>query len=106
MTGKIDISFSKSHRVTGGVAILLKTVEAELPAGVADADPAGIFGRAAKVAKFTGKSMSVLDIVAPHGSDADRMVVVGLGKASALTAHDWLKAGGKAAAALDRKSVV
>jgi leucyl aminopeptidase len=99
MTGKIDISFSKSHRVTGGVAILLKTVEAELPAGVADADPAGIFGNAAG-RKFTGKSMSVLDVVAPHGSEADRMVVVGLGKAAALTAHDWLKAGGKAAASL------
>ena len=97
MTGKIDISFSKSHRVTGGVAVLLKTVEAELPAGMADADPAGVFGRAAKVAKFTGKSMSTLDIVAPHGSEADRIVVVGLGKAASLTPHDWLKAGGKAA---------
>ncbi|MBC7313003.1 MAG: leucyl aminopeptidase, partial [Rhizobium sp.] len=96
MASKIDITFSKSHRVTGGVAVLLKTVEADVPSGAVEADPAGVYARAAKVAKFTGKSMSTLDIVAPHGSEADRIVVVGLGKADALTGHDWLKAGGKA----------
>lgn len=100
MASKIDITFSKSHRVTGGVAVLLKTVEADVPSGALEADPAAVYARAAKVAKFTGKSMSTLDIVAPHGSEADRIVVVGLGKAEALTGHDWLKAGGKAAASL------
>ena len=100
MASKIDITFSKSHRVTGGVAVLLKTVEADVPSGALEADPAGVYARAAKVAKFTGKSMSTLDIVAPHGSEADRIVVVGLGKAEAVTGHDWLKAGGKAAASL------
>ncbi len=97
MTSKIDVSFSKSHRVTSGVAVLLKTAEAELPAGVEEADPAGVYARAAKVGKFSGKSLTTLDIVAPHGSQADRIVVIGLGKAEALTPHDWLKAGGKAA---------
>ncbi len=96
MASKIDITFSKSHRVTGGVAVLLKTVEADVPSGAVEADPAGVYARAAKVARFTGKSMGTLDIVAPHGSEADRIVVVGLGKADALTGHDWLKAGGKA----------
>jgi len=47
MTSKIDVSFSKSHRVTSGVAVLLKTAEAELPAGVEEADPAGVYARAA-----------------------------------------------------------
>lgn len=100
MSLKLDIAFAKSHRASSGVAILLKTVEADLPAGVEEADPAGVYGRAAKVAKFTGKSLSTLDIVAPHGSDADRIVVLGLGKVEAIIAHDWLKAGGTAMAAI------
>ncbi|GEO84553.1 MULTISPECIES: leucyl aminopeptidase [Alphaproteobacteria] len=100
MTSKIDITFAKSHSVTGGVAVLLKSVEADLPSGIAEADPAGVYARAAKVGKFTGKAAATLDIVTPYGSQADRIVVLGLGKAEALSAHDWLKAGGKAAASL------
>ena len=100
MSAKLTIAFTKSQAVSGGAAILLKTVEADLPAGVTDADPAGVYARAAKVGKFTGKAMATLDIVAPHGSEADRLVVIGLGKAEALTAHDWLRAGGVATAAL------
>ncbi|PYB70847.1 MULTISPECIES: leucyl aminopeptidase [Rhizobium] len=100
MSTKLAISFAKSHAVTSGLAIVLKTTEAETPSGLAEADPAGVYARAAKVAKFSGKSSSVLDIVAPHGSEADRLVVLGLGKAEQLTAHDWLKAGGSATANL------
>jgi leucyl aminopeptidase len=100
MSTKLAISFAKSHAVTAGLAIALKTVEADAPSGLPDADPAGVYTRAAKVAKFSGKSSSVLDIVAPHGSAADRFVVLGLGKSEQLTAHDWLKAGGSATANL------
>jgi leucyl aminopeptidase len=100
MSSKIEIAFSKSQRITGGLAVLLKTAEAEAPSGVAEADPAGVFTRAAKIGGFTGKSMSTLDIVAPHGSEADRILAIGLGKTAAVSGHDWLKAGGKAAAAL------
>ncbi|WP_159952213.1 leucyl aminopeptidase [Rhizobium sp. 18065] len=100
MSAKLTITFTKSQAVSDGAAILLKTVEADMPAGVADADPASVYARAAKVGKFTGKSMATLDIVTPHGSEADRLVVIGLGKAEALTAHDWLRAGGVATAAL------
>lgn len=100
MSTKLAISFAKSHSGSVGLAIALKTVEAETPSGLADVDPAAVYARAAKVAKFSGKASSVLDIVAPHGSDADRLVVLGLGKAEQLTAHDWLKAGGSAVANL------
>jgi leucyl aminopeptidase len=100
MSTKLAISFAKSHAVTGGLVIALKTSEAESPSGLVEADPAGIYPRAAKVAKFSGKAASVLDIVAPHGSAADRLVVLGFGKTEALTAHSWLKAGGSATANL------
>ncbi len=100
MSLKLAVSFAKTHAATGGIAILLTTSGAERPAGSAEADPAGVYARAAKAGKFTGKALGTLDIVAPHGSPLDRLVVLGLGKADGLTAHDWLKAGGTATAAL------
>ncbi|NKN38012.1 leucyl aminopeptidase [Agrobacterium sp. a22-2] len=100
MSAKIEIGFAKSPRLSGDLAILLKASDAELPAGAAEADPSGVFGKAADIAKFTGKAMGKLDIVAPHGSPVDRIVVIGLGKAEAVIAHDWLKAGGTAASVL------
>lgn len=120
MSLKLAVSFAPTHSATGGLAILLTTSGAEMPAGASEADPAGVYARAAKAAKFTGKALATLDIVAPHGSPLDRMVVIGLGKGDALAGHDWLKAGGVATAALkgaekvviymdvpgDRKSVV
>ncbi|NBB49186.1 leucyl aminopeptidase [Rhizobium sp. CRIBSB] len=100
MSLKLSIAFAKSHAATGGLAILLKTSGADQPAGVSEVDPAGIYARAAKVGKFTGKALATLDIVAPHGSPLDRIVILGLGKGEALESHDWLKAGGAATAAL------
>ncbi|MCC8933741.1 leucyl aminopeptidase [Rhizobium sp. 'Codium 1'] len=100
MSLKLVISFAKSHTATGGLAILLTASGAEKPAGATEADPAGVFARAAKAGKFTGKALSTLDIVAPHGSALDRLVALGMGKPDSLVAHDWLKAGGSATAAL------
>jgi leucyl aminopeptidase len=97
MSFKFDIGFSKSAAVSGGVAILAKAVDGAV-AGAAVADPAGILENAMRIGKFTGKSLALLDILAPHGSAADRIIVLGLGKAGSITAHDWLKAGGAAAA--------
>jgi leucyl aminopeptidase len=100
MSLKLAISFAKSHSATAGIAILLATSGSEQPAGAAEADPAGVYDRAAKAGKFKGKAQATLDIVAPHGSPLDRLVVLGMGKADSLVAHDWLKAGGSATAAL------
>src|SRR5690349_16886192 len=41
-----------------------------------------LIGRAAKGDRFTGKSGSVLDIVAPAGLKAARLLVIGTGKAT------------------------
>ncbi|RFB96233.1 leucyl aminopeptidase [Rhizobium leguminosarum bv. trifolii] len=98
MSAKFEISFSKSAKLTGGLAILLKTGEADSAAGAETVDPAGVIAKAARIARFSAKSMSALDIVAPEGAPVERIVVIGLGKAADLSAHDWLKAGGCAAA--------
>jgi leucyl aminopeptidase len=60
-------------------------------------DAAGLVERAAEADGFTGKSGSTLDIIAPAGLKAVRLVVIGCGKAPDLKAKDFLKLGGVAA---------
>ena len=52
--------------------------------------------RAAAADKFTGKSGSALDIVAPAGLSVARLVILGAGKAGKLKAQDFVKLGGAA----------
>lgn len=106
MSVKFDVSFEKSAEIAGGYAILLKAKDADLSAGAQVADPSGVVAKAAKIAGFTAKLASALDIVAPEGSSAERIFVVGLGKAQDLTSHDWLKAGGAAASKIKNTSQV
>ena len=52
--------------------------------------------RAAADDRFTGKSGRGLDIVAPAGLPVARLVILGVGKAGKLKAHDFVKLGGAA----------
>jgi leucyl aminopeptidase len=52
--------------------------------------------RAAAADRFTGKSGTSLDIIAPAGLDLPRVVVIGTGKDAALTSRDLTKLGGVA----------
>jgi leucyl aminopeptidase len=49
---------------------------------------------AAKIVQFEGKPLSALEIIAPHGLDADRLVVIGLGGAKELAETDFATLGG------------
>ncbi|RWX75867.1 leucyl aminopeptidase [Neorhizobium lilium] len=100
MSLKFEIVFAESATIKGGLAIQLKSSGDGVAAGASIADPQNVATRAAGIAKFTGKAMKTLDIIAPQGSPADRLVVIGLGKPDALQAYDWLRAGGVAAAAV------
>ncbi|MGZ8309036.1 MAG: leucyl aminopeptidase, partial [Rhodoplanes sp.] len=55
---------------------------------------AALLTRAAAAERFKGRLGSTLDIAAPAGLKADRLVVVGLGKPKDLKPHDSLKLGG------------
>jgi leucyl aminopeptidase len=55
---------------------------------------ADLVGRVAAANRFKGKNGSVLDILAPQDLKASRLIVVGLGKLSAIKDHDFLKLGG------------
>src|SRR6185312_17331159 len=60
-------------------------------------EPSGdLVRRAAAAERFTGKSGSALDIVAPTGLTVNRLVVLGVGKAAALKVQDLVKLGGAA----------
>ncbi len=63
-------------------------------------DAAGIVKRAAATNQFKGKSASTLDILAPEGLKAARLIVIGTGKRSAIKDNDFLKFGGAAAGKL------
>ncbi len=52
--------------------------------------------RAAAADRFTGKSGSSLDIIAPAGLDVPRVVIVGTGKDNVVTSRDLTKLGGVA----------
>ena len=52
--------------------------------------------RAAAADRFTGKSGSALDIVAPAGLPVARLAILGVGKAGKLKAQDFVKLGGAA----------
>ena len=63
-------------------------------------EAANIVKRAAATNQFKGKSGSTLDILAPEGLKASRLIVVGAGKLSAIKDKDFLKFGGAAAGKL------
>ncbi|MCM2292065.1 leucyl aminopeptidase [Allorhizobium sp. BGMRC 0089] len=106
MSAKLEISFAETASVSGGLVLSLVESGAKAPAGGGTVDPAGIYAKAASAAHFTGKSMAVLDILAPSGSPADRLIVIGAGKAADLSGHDWLRLGGVAASKLKKESAV
>ena len=60
--------------------------------------------RAAATNQFKGKSGSTLDIPAPEGIKAERLIVVGAGKASEIKEKDFLKFGGVTAGKLNAAS--
>jgi leucyl aminopeptidase len=57
---------------------------------------AELIARVAKAEKFTGKSGSALDIVAPAGLGVSRLIVIGSGKAADRKTDDFVKLGGTA----------
>jgi leucyl aminopeptidase len=60
--------------------------------------------RAAPTNQFKGKSGSALDILAPEGIKAQRLIVIGTGKPSAIKEKDFLKFGGVAAGKMNAAS--
>ncbi|GBF26692.1 cytosol aminopeptidase [bacterium MnTg02] len=96
MTGSLDISFAKLSLPHKGVVVALTEQNMKL-SGIAaelDAESGGIISRAAKIAEFTGKKKTFLDLLAPAGTELNRLIVTGLGVAKDLSENDWAFVGG------------
>ncbi len=92
------INFAKHAAPKKGSVVLLAVEEAGLGDLAGNYDAGGVLARAMSVAGFKGKAGSSLDVIAPHGSPLDRLVVIGTGKNADLKEYDWLKIGGSIAA--------
>jgi len=97
MTDALKLGFTPFTRLRG---VLIVFCGENLKFGAATQralSPTGdLIRRAAASERFTGKSGSTLDIVAPTGLKFPRLVVVGTGKDSDLKRRDLLKLGGMA----------
>jgi leucyl aminopeptidase len=63
-----------------------------------------LFRRAAAADGFSGKSGTALDIVAPAGLKAARLIVIGTGKSAGATSEDVVKLGGQVIGRLPAKA--
>ena len=106
MSKRPQVSFARSSKASVDLAVVFTTAGAKLDPGIAAIDPQGILERAVKVAKFNGKAVTTLDVLAPAGSDADRILVVGLGETKSLDAKVWARLGGAVFAAIRKAETV
>lgn len=86
-----------------GPAVIAYVNEGEAPRGRAAelmAETGLDWSRTAKAAGFTGKQGQVLDLVAPNGIAADRLVFLGAGKSDDSTVNAWMHRGGSLASKL------
>ncbi|MBO6719313.1 MAG: leucyl aminopeptidase [Rhizobiaceae bacterium] len=94
MTKSVEITFARSAKPAGGLAVLVADGKGALGPAAVDVDPGGVLEKALRVSEFKGKARSAVDIVAPAGSPADRVVVVGLGDPAKPDADSWARLGG------------
>ncbi|WP_237154959.1 leucyl aminopeptidase [Oryzibacter oryziterrae] len=92
-----SISFSKSVSSDASTLVLfLDSANACGPAATGVlAGVSGGIGRALATSSFTGKAGSLLEILAPSGLTASRLLLVGIGEAGELDAKAALKLGGQ-----------
>ena len=96
MPGALKLEFGPISTPAKGVLILFCEEGVKFGSAARKAlEPTGdLVARAAAADRFKGKNGSALDIVAPTGLQASRLVVVGVGKARDLKAQDFVKLGG------------
>ena len=106
MPDAVKVGFVPFSAAARGVVVVFCDDELKLGAATRKAlgTAADTVKRAAATNQFKGKSGSALDILAPEGLKAQRLVVVGTGKPSAIKEKDFLKFGGVAAGKLNAAS--
>ena len=103
MAAALKLGFTSFTRRRG---VLIVFCGENLKLGPAGRRVATVLGetlrRTAAADRFTGKSGSSLDVMAPPGLDVPRVVVIGTGKQTAPTSRDLVKLGGIATGKLPK----
>jgi leucyl aminopeptidase len=96
MSGALKLEFASLAAPAKGVLVVFCEEGVKFGSAARRAiEPTGdLVTRAAAADRFKGKNASALDIVAPLGLDASRLIVVGVGKARDLKAQEFVKLGG------------
>lgn len=95
MTKAVTINFARNAPTKTDLVVVLAA-----PDGKEIALPASFQGkldRAVKAERFTGKLLSTIDLVAPEGIEADRLLLLGIGDGGSRASDVWFRIGGKAA---------
>ena len=85
----MELSFAAPSAIAAGAWVVGATDGSKLLPGASDADKAtaGALTRALRASRFSGKQGQIIEILAPHGTKASRIILVGLGKPEALDAN-------------------
>ncbi|WP_308909844.1 leucyl aminopeptidase [Pseudokordiimonas caeni] len=98
----MQVRFETVAMPKSGAVVFFVEKDKGLAGLAAEADKAsgGQLARAIKLGRFEGAKGATLDVVAPAGLDADRVLLVGLGETDKLTEADKVELGGTITAAL------
>ncbi|MBI4725199.1 MAG: leucyl aminopeptidase, partial [Rhodomicrobium sp.] len=108
MTQLPEISFAPLTPEPQAAALIYFVAEGEgLPAHIQKLDEAAgsAITKAMQVSAFKRKRKSVIEILAPHGIAAGRLLLVGLGDPKTLNARDWEEIGGAVRSKLQGKAI-
>ena len=102
MSDAVKVGFVPFSAAARGILVVFCDDQLKFGAAASKAlgTAAALVGRVAAANRFKGKSGSVLDILAPQDLKASRLMVVGIGKLSAVKEYDFLKLGGMIAGKL------
>ena len=90
----MKIKFAASGSAKGSIAVPAFDKSTLTVVGKAlDTSAGGAISRAMKASRFTGKAGQVVELVAPSGVDADRIVVFGLGEKAKIDGNALERAG-------------
>ena len=107
MNGFIDmqINFGSIELPSEGAAVFLVEKDKPFEGLVAEVDnlTSGALSKAKDVSRFTGAAGQSLEVTAPTGVKADRVVLVGVGDASGLTELKWAETGGSVSLCCNRE---
>jgi leucyl aminopeptidase len=103
----MKVTFTDLSVPSSGVVVVLAADERVLSPTAQMLDKAldGALTRAMRAGRFKGKVGETLDLVAPHGSDYDRVMLVGMGKAKDFKLLTALNLGGGLVPALNAAAV-